>query len=200
MLVISSPSSGKKPPTYLAAIRPLVWQDADDDKPIPHCTTFCINGSYHVWVTAAHCFDEKNREHVTIDKRPAKILKMDIDKDMAILYAQVPSGDLQISPFEPSWGDEIKAIGYVSGEEFPMVFYGRVSNPKATPVQFGKPVIVMDMSIGGGASGGPVLNSMDQVIGMSEISFGAGPFSQISPMSGAVTFETFRAFTEGYWR
>lgn len=201
MLVASpSPSSSNKPPAYLSSIKPLVWQGEEDDKPLPHCTTFCIDGSRHFWVTASHCLNDHTVLVATVDKHKIKIIKLDIDKDMAILNIEIPSTDLQLSPYSPTWGDELKAVGYVSGESFPLIFFGRVSNPKAVPLQFGKEVIIQDMTVGGGASGGPVLNSRDQVVSMNEIAFGASPFSQISSMSGSITYDNFRAFTEGFWR
>lgn len=200
-ILVASTSSSFKTPSYLDSIKPLVWSEEGETQSFPHCTTFRINSEKHYWLTAAHCINERSEVQSTIDNRIVKVLKLDREKDLALLLNTSPGPDLQLSTKSPEFGDSVHTIGYINGESFPFLLHGRVANPNAKPLQAnGRSFMIMDMTTGGGNSGGPVLNENNQVISVVEVGFGGGMGSSVSPISGGILYDSVKEFSFGYWR
>jgi hypothetical protein len=188
-----------KPPAYLDAVKPLVWQDENDHQTYPHCTTFNINSEKHYWLTAAHCIDDYSLDIAMIENHITKVVKIDQDKDLAILFSNVQSPDLQLSSYSPKWGQEIHSVGFMNGDSFQTVFWGKIANPLANPGGW-RPYVIVGMTGGGGSSGGPFLTTDDKVISVMEAGFGGGFGTTIHEISGGVPYDVVRDFTSGFWR
>lgn len=90
---------------------------------------------------------------------------INLDKDLAILVIEINENPIiTLTPVDITIGERVKALGY-----YPTVqlTYGLVTNkPLVNFVVKNMVVISHDASIIGGASGGPLLNSENKVIGI----------------------------------
>ena len=103
----------------------------------------------------------------------ATVLKVDFDRDVALLK----SSDLQLPPLPPNsspveTGDDAYAIGSPEGTQF-TITSGQVSRAHSrNPDDPGKNFIQVSVPVNHGNSGGPVLNSDAEVIGIaSEVKY-----------------------------
>lgn len=124
-------------------------------------------------VTAAHCVEGVDTLEIYHASKPsnkfsAKVLKIDVDRDLAILEHTIPDTEyfeLERSPNAVSVGDELTAVGYPSygpGDKL-NVRNGTVSS---FPTKRGIQLIEVTQKLTQGMSGGPILHDENKVLGV----------------------------------
>lgn len=146
------------------------------------CTAFSINEQQKFWGTAAHCVlmeqeeEEQSQPAKTRDTfiggKPTVLLFVDPMLDIAVLRAEV---DAPTIPFgkRPAVGDVVRVYGYMWGAFSPTIFKGEIANLNVTARN--SSYMILDMRVGGGHSGSPILDINGQVISVMQV--GAGGFS-----------------------
>lgn len=146
------------------------------------CTTFSINEQQKHWGTAAHCVLKEQEEEeqgqapkvdVTyIGGEPTSVLFVDPMLDIAVLKAKVSAPTIPFGK-RPAVGDIVRVYGYMWGAFSPTIFKGEIANLNV--LARGNAYMIMDMRVGGGHSGSPILDINGQVISVMQIT--AGGFS-----------------------
>jgi hypothetical protein len=133
------------------------------------CTTFSINEHAKYWGTAAHCvlqMDDEGATHkrpVLIGGKPTVVMMVNAELDVAVLRAEVSAPAI---PFggRPSLGDPVRVYGYMWGVQSPTLFFGRIANLNA------EHFMILDMRVGGGHSGSPILDAAGHVVSVMQVS------------------------------
>jgi|APSaa5957512535_1039671.scaffolds.fasta_scaffold15818_5 S1-C subfamily serine protease len=131
-------------------------------------TGFLIDES-HV-VTVAHVVDGAQEVLVFVGEETAiaSPIAVDYDRDLALLKTDIPIGSyfFELGDFDYQTGDEVSVIGFPLGLDISLSA-GHISNDEVTfdflPLL---PFIQIDAPTNPGNSGGPVLNSAGELIGM----------------------------------
>ncbi len=121
-------------------------------------------------VTVAHVVDGAEEILAIIDGEVAvaKILAIDVERDLALLETDIPFGSYYFSlgDFEYRTGDEVSVIGFPRGLDITLT-KGTISNDNVKIPEFPLLTFVqIDAAANPGNSGGPVLNSQGEVIGI----------------------------------
>jgi S1-C subfamily serine protease len=148
-----------------------------------------------VVVSAAHVFgDRRSATLITEDGLVyvAKVTKIDEGADLATLQItgqKYPVGVTSIPCRDPLRGEHVEAIG--NPHALPFVHtWGRVGNAK--PQKYGpwRSVIILDITVAGGMSGGPVLDRNGEVIAIVVGGLSDQKQEQIIPITFAVPAST----------
>lgn len=185
-------------------IYPLQWV-TEDKAGVPtmdtHCTAFSVNPKYHGWVTAAHCIVDMEKDDTPrhagayfIDGHAANVVEVDVEKDLARLVTPtwgIPTW-LKLAKQAPVVGDSLETYGYAWGLKYPFYFTGIVAASEY------EDYIYTAMQAIGGMSGGPVVNSRGELVGIVHVGVGGGLFSADSPILGSTTWQTLKQFDRGW--
>jgi S1-C subfamily serine protease len=150
-----------------ASIQPL--QVSVDGVDATMCTVFSINEQAKYWATAAHCvlqMDDEGATHkrpVLIGGKPTVVMMSNQVLDVAVLRAEVSAPAI---PFgnRPALGDPVRVYGYMWGVHSPTLFFGRIANLNADHF------MILDMRVGGGHSGSPILDAAGHVVSVMQVS------------------------------
>ena len=153
----------------------------------PVCTAFSVNESKGYWMTAAHCLAVG--EDGQLDGQALEVLAADPEIDLAVLTGPRRPA-FQLATTAPEIGDDVVVIGYAFGSRSPLVLFGRMSNPAAN-VYEGVTLSVVDLTSGGGASGGPTIDASGRVFCVHQLGNGG--------LSACNTFPVFKAFAEKFF-
>jgi Trypsin-like peptidase domain len=158
-----SPATAKQ--DISKSVRPV--QVMFEGKPFNICTAWAthINGLLR-WVTAAHCTNLKNEDgssaQLYVDNKKVDVERRSTDVDIAVLVNGPKADGLDFSHFTPKVRTKIYTIGYPFGSTEQYVSDGTIA---VVSDQYG--FEVWALPIGGGNSGGPVLDSSnDRVVGI----------------------------------
>lgn len=197
------------------SIRPLSWTSPavmqvgpftveDEDAPPVvknHCTIWAYHSPTHPqvthWITAAHCILDDESGHV--EDRDYQIMGVMVypeswrrDDDIASLVGEGASAPgLELAKSQPAVEEFVKGAGHPYGLPFLVTVRGTVA---AIDAHFmGDPdgvfYNIYELPVAPGNSGGPVLDSSNHVIGLTQIGF-----SGYSPMSGGLALSKIQAF------
>jgi S1-C subfamily serine protease len=162
LALLSLSFGGSSLPTK--SIQPL--QDGSGDT---ICTTFSINQQEGYWATAAHCLIDDSDIPAPLTVHPVKIHGKDailvfIDPALDIAVVQssehaptIPKG------YQPVVDDKIMVYGYMFGGPSPTLFHGVIANLDL------QDIMVLDMRIGPGHSGSPILDSAYHVVSIGRV-------------------------------
>ena len=131
-------------------------------------TGFMISDSQIV--TNAHVVDGAEKIIAVIDDEVAlaSVLALDLDRDLALLQTDVAIGNhhFSLGDFEYRTGDEVSVIGFPRGLDITLTT-GTISNDSVRLPEFDLLTFLqIDAAANPGNSGGPVLNTQGNVIGI----------------------------------
>lgn len=126
------------------------------------CSGFVIDNEKDFVLTAAHC----DGKEMYVDLAPAKVRAKDVKNDLMVLYVEgIDRPALKLAPKNPRIGEEVASYGFGWGLERPIFRVAHVSEDKTTiPDLEGGPWILVDGGFVAGQSGGPVVNSRNEVV------------------------------------
>ena len=164
-----------------------------------HCTTFSINKSRGLWLTANHCVS--NKQVYLVNGQEATVFLFDDSNDVAILYA--PKSHAQAMPFcntPPEKGDDIFISGHSYGWDERTYLTGIVAAPIIripdwTPNgdTYRRYMVFAVDGVAPGNSGSPVFKDKCGVISVLQSK------DAYSGLSAGITWEALKTFTEGSW-
>jgi S1-C subfamily serine protease len=166
----------------------IAWSDGSSGV----CSAVFINAATGYLISAAHCFDGAVEPHVTVASRDAAIVRSNRILDLAVLRVDPRKNDVTVplAAETPPSGTEVAAAGYSFGFSQIITKYGRMSLPYL--LQDGTQLVNVDIIAGD--SGGALLNSDGELVGISSAVIALGPMhiGQIVPV------ERIRAYAEQY--
>jgi hypothetical protein len=133
------------------------------------CTATSVGGKYGFYLTAAHCIPDEGSPYIA--GRPGLLVEVDAVHDLAVYSLMGQKGQPPIElGLSPQIGDEVLAVGYGGGWDFPSVSpIGVVFANNALPPWAQDEGIEyrFDSAVPtGGMSGGPVINRKGQIVGL----------------------------------
>lgn len=168
--------------TAIASTRPLqVYDVADGEAHYDSiCSAVSINGKAGFWLTAAHCVVSamENGVKTYIDGHETYVTLLDEGQDIAII--RTPDYALKakkVAKKAPKRGDRIFLLGYPYNMNL-QYFQGYISSTDTT-IETGR-VMVFDMSVCPGNSGGPVFNTNNELVSVMQIGYGRSGCAAIS--------------------
>ena len=167
----------------LTALVSITTYLPDHKTPLGYGSGFCIGRdplvrnnvlivtNYHVLKGGKFLDIEPVPSRGSDDEMAEDIYARYIDKyhDIAVLSAKISRAPLSLAPALPSAGDTIYVMGNPEGLEGSFSA-GLVSATRSTP----SPWIQITVAISHGSSGGPVLNTLGQVVGIATSAFRNG--------------------------
>ena len=166
LFILTTSSIAKQYVPY-NSIQPI--QQLDDEGILKNvCTSFSINKAKGYWLTARHCALDGTMFH----NKPITWIGYNDALDLAIFEADFMDS-IKLATGPPQVGDEVIIIGYPLGSIDPIVFFGRVSNPLAR-VDATQTKAIFNLIGLPGNSGGPILDKSGRLIGIGQLSNGAG--------------------------
>ena len=179
------PANAAKP-SLLDSVRGLMAHTPEGDRVV--CTVG--NVWKDAYLTAAHCYDE-TMEPYTIEGKPAKVGKVDRQKDLAIFYAKAGGKPLKLAYSPLDWDDAVSTIGRPRGM-VPLFFRGRVANPSVT-FEDHKTYVVFDLNVAHMQSGSPIVNEKGELASVMQIGF-LSPMEVFSPVAGGALLTDIEQF------
>lgn len=119
------------------------------------CSTFSIDEQFCYYVTTAHCAPAE------LDQ----VILSDPETDIAVLKLPECAPRLRLAGSEPALGDAVKILGYPGKQNWPLALTGAVAAVESG-YREGKVRNIFHEGAGPGMSGGPVLNSKGEVVGI----------------------------------
>lgn len=148
----------------------VVRLNITDEKFSGICSAFSINEKDHLFLTAAHCYGR----FIEVGGNQAQVVYFNKDSDLMVLV--IPGEKREAVPHAKgpaSLGQSVAAIGFANGWRVPSAKVGSVMVPKLHIQDVnteGEPIdddfLVTDFSFVGGQSGGPVVNTEGQAVGV----------------------------------
>jgi serine protease Do len=130
------------------------------------CSGFVINTERDLVLSALHCEGDAYTE---IDGEPATVVFRDRKKDLMVLWLDgLDKPALRIATSNATLGSEVGSLGYGYSLEKPLFRTAHVSQVAVDPdaSDFPRPVLAIDAAYVGGQSGGPVINTIGEVVGI----------------------------------
>jgi len=164
------------------------WAKADQEREWVTLGAGFLVGDGRTVLTAAHVLADMEGVRVKLasgEWRSARIEHIDPTGDVAALLIDGQSGQpVRVAPALPRQGQAIAAIGSPKGLDFSMSV-GIVSRHGQSGGFIGTAgMLQIDAPIAGGNSGGVVVNSRGEAVGL--VSYSAGPFTQAVPIGRAL--------------
>ena len=171
------------------------------------CTVGSINESKHYWLTAAHCIANVDLKYYVMGEE-VKVVMRDVKNDLAILQtvqAKVPA--LKLAPQGLKAEDDVKMYGHPFGFAYPIFSKGFVMHPAldigndgASEEGDNTVFTILQMVGAPGSSGSPVLNVLNEIVGVVQIGFGVRLFDepQFGVVMGSVPYDILVQY-KGYW-
>lgn len=185
----------------LDSIKPLQWLNKETEEIENYCTAWAMRTSTGItqWVTSFHCFLE---EDGTIDDevkwyiggKPARLNTVNHDLDLATLSGPAAPG-LRVALAMPMPSSFVRVFSYPMGWVDFSLTEGTVSHPDARHKD--RSLARYNVATAQGASGSPVLDRDNVVIGMIGSMFCMSPFPGFCPMSAGPTVKQLRLFLYG---
>lgn len=178
---------------YPSALQSTIPVDIVYEDTIRHiCTASSLDSTKHLWITAAHCFEDQIDEsgHADVRRRyisgdEADIRVLSDDDDIAIVHTdRVFAPALTIATTGPTYKDYIEVPSYPINFNMPILSTGTLLSPALQPP--GAPKAYMFFSATGahGSSGAPVLNKAGELVGILQTGL-----TDFGSMVGGSTFE-----------
>lgn len=159
-------------PTAFASVIPI---DIAMDDVIHHiCTAVSIDAQQHLWLTAAHCMEDKidpetGELHVYrryIGGDMVDIVKVGIS-DLAVIHtARAFAPTVHVATITPSYGDPVSVPSYPQGWNQPILSKGYVLSP-TQDLKIDETTnkhLLIDATAAHGSSGAPILNDAGEII------------------------------------
>jgi S1-C subfamily serine protease len=138
------------------------------------------------YLTAAHVAEE-NSELTIVDDRglvnPASLLWRNADFDIAIIKGPPSPRTAPLACRLVDIGEEVRALGNPGPLDF-ISLWGRVAGRPAPFPGAWREVVPLDITSGGGMSGGPVLDAAGHVVGVTVGGFKTSPIVKFVAMRG----------------
>lgn len=132
-------------------------------------SSFYIGTDEKLFVTSAHCIVDNNGRVLKtyIDEKKIEVVYINIDKDLALFKCKELQvfQSFNINTKKNMLGDTVYSIGYHLGIEFSIVSKGFISDHNDYSGKF----IITSVPVNSGCSGGPLLNSDMEVIGINSM-------------------------------
>lgn len=142
---------------------------------ISFCTAFSVNEKQRLYLTAAHCVDEKSPDLPipTMYSQRVRVVKIDKLVDIALIQAAlgVPAFDIADQP--PGPGGRVIVAGYAGGADMLSIYTGTFYS-NAIGVDEHRNIHVISLfNVRGehGMSGGPILNDEGKVVSIIQLKF-----------------------------
>lgn len=161
------------PPQLLPSVQPISSPDG-----ITFCSAFSVNEQQRLYLTAAHCVDEKEIDlpiPLMFSQR-VKILKADAHTDIALIQAALGTRGLELATQPVGPGGAVVASGFIGGQNerallssFTGTFYAN-----AIGMDENHELHVFSsfsVRVERGMSGGPILNTDGRVVSMIQLKF-----------------------------
>jgi putative serine protease PepD len=155
-------------------------------------------------LTNAHVVEDQTQLrvllHQEVDPRPARLVAMDTESDLAVL--RIDATGLTPATFSTTvtLGQEVIAVGYALGlEGEPTVTQGIISATRRTIAAGGQVLsnlLQTDAPISSGNSGGPLVNSAGEVVGINTAVYQSSQETAASNIGFAVRSDTALAVAE----
>lgn len=181
--LVSFPAAANK--SLSDIMRSVVYLDGEAG----HCTAFAV--SVRQFLTAKHCIDSMGK--LSINNEESVVITIDHKHDLALISGPIIA-PLEMASREPELGDEVVLIGWPRdwADQKPLLFFGRVAALKIAMKVDDNQKHEMNFfheGGGGGMSGGPIVNTHGQVVGLIQAS---ATYPSVS-VAGA-TVESIRKF------
>jgi S1-C subfamily serine protease len=145
-------------------------------------------------LTAAHCFGDGTTDPfkagVTVAGDHGVLVRINTIKDIAVVKIDDVTSVMALAPSTPTAGSEIAIVGYAFGSKQLHSQFGRVSNPLDRETD----LAVLNVDVAFGESGGAVINTKGQLVGMTAAIRYNGP----AHLGLAVPVEQLRSFLKPF--
>lgn len=189
-ILVSAGTLGAKP-RLVDSVMPLTNQEHQN-----FCTAFNINEKQHLWVTAGHCvavaYDRGWELKLGGEWVVIQFYWFDEAHDIAVLKAAVTAEALNLAKKAPEVGTKLEVWGHPYG--LPVLVRARgILAAKGVPIPGRALSDILDLTVAGGNSGSPVLDTKDRVIGVLW-----GKFID-SSLSLSIPYESIKQDIGIYW-
>lgn len=139
------------------------------------CTAFSVNERQRLYLTAAHCVDEKNIDLPipTMFSQRIRVVKINKFIDIALIQAALGTRQLDFADQPPGPGAPVIAVGFANGEDMLSLFKG-VFRSNAVGMDNNHEMHVVSLfNVRGehGMSGGPILDENGLVVSLLQLKF-----------------------------
>lgn len=156
------------------------------------CSGVIVNTTYAL--TAAHCFGDGTTDPfkagITVAGDHGTLVRINTVKDVAVIKIDDVSSLMPLAPSTPAAGSEVAIVGYAFGSKQLHSQFGRVSNPLDRDTG----LLVLNVDLLFGDSGGAVINAKGQLVGMTAAVRYSGP----AHLGLAVPVEALRSFLKPF--
>lgn len=163
------------------------------------CTTELINSKQHLFITAAHCVveaDGGNSKNLFVGEEhyPAVVQRADVNRDIALIYAEQPGVALKLRTRPLQFGEGLQIPSFQLGWWVFMLTRGQVTNPDERIRGDYKAYMWHNVYGCGGSSGSPVLDKDGKMVGVEQV--GARQFEPCSGVGGSATLDELKDFSQ----
>ena len=135
------------------------------------CTAFSVNEQLGYWATASHCFrSQDDAPELSIQGYPVDLVMDNPIADVAVFRGLRTTG-LKVSNDQPYAWTPVFKYGYGNGWPVAWNSSGRFTDTVLMNPLLGHPVILFDLDLKPGDSGGPIMLYDNTVVSMSELIF-----------------------------
>lgn len=185
-----------KSPEILHSIAPVTMNPHPDS--VAGCTATFIGTARKLWLTAGHCIGPIHAFYF-VDRHPTQVLAQDVHRDLALLMAideyVVPSVEFGE---RPSVGDQLKVAGFPLSSRSPFYFEGILNNERYSPAMSeGVGYSFVDVRVGQGMSGGPVIDGKGKLVGVVQIGTCTTP-GMFCELTGISPWSELKSFLQKY--
>lgn len=148
------------------------------------CSAFSIDDTVCYYLTAAHCAAAGLGEVIMIDH----------DTDIAVIRLPECTPRIPLARSEPALGEKVHILGYPGKQDWPLALTGHVAAVESG-YREGKVRNIFHEGVGAGMSGGPIINSRGEAVGV--VSEGKEIPSVIV---ASPTVRMLKKIAGGYWQ